>query len=111
MCGQHTSRFVPETEPVAPDPKPASVATPVAEDPSLREMEEVRVEPEEGSVPKPIGNTVTSTLEQNQKAKAAGNKNTDGVGTDIPKQKRKWMSVPPFYPSTFCIRFSEELAF
>lgn len=107
----HTSRFVPETEPVAPDPKPASVATPVAEDLSLREMEEVRVEPEEGSVPKPIGNTVTSTLEQNQKAKAAGNNNTDGVGTDIPKQKRKWMSVPPFYPSTFCIRFSEELAF
>lgn len=31
--------------------------------------------------------------------------------TSVSAKKRQWQSVPAFYPSTFCMRFSEEYAF
>jgi len=39
----------------------------------------------------------------------AGNDTDSTIIT--PRQKRKWTSVPAFYPSTFCMRFSEDYAF
>lgn len=74
---------------------------------------------EKSRMPESGGEEREEPMKQEAKSKSSSqvqiSRSDAGDGTDdnapMPIRKRQWKSVPAFYPSTFCIRFSEEYTF
>ena len=102
-----------EQGPVLPLPRKEEKAEPEVREKQgdvVQKVTEPEVPVETASQPQPVAEkpVVEAVPEQDPFAEKLPSAEAQGDDVREPAGKRRWANVPAFYPSTFCMRFSDE---